>query len=349
MRLTIALLVLLCLVPTWAEDSEAILGRAMERLKAYKEIPDSQNGYIDLMALDLPEESDSEAFRQVYPRIRSAVLKPHFSPPQNWDSGSKLDIKYFKILQICEGLVSLAGHYEEVGEYEKALECYQIGITMGSRISGQGPVIYQLVSISVAEKALSPCLNLMGSGNLSAESCRNTIRFVDALPILESDFLRSSEMELAFLHNYKHTRESSPEEISKFEDVYFAVLPEIASLEPGKVAMPNYEPQSEEMRDYREVFRKGGIVWRSYLTRLSALKLVAAISAYRSEEGYPPEALADLTPPYVQKIPPNYLSPNGEFSYKREGTSFTLSTLSGFGDPIKAKDLQYYPRLSYTK
>lgn len=345
MRYAVLFLSFFLLGVAGAEEPARVLERAEERLQRFRQLSPNLNGYNDLVPLLADRDISVEALEYRYELIRGAVLKPHFAPPQNWDSDpDKLDGYYIRLLRVCDATIASGKKREQAGDLDGALQRYETGILLGARFSGQGPLVYQMVSVGVSKKALASYQELVSSGALSTAQCSRALGFLEKMPVEESDFLDSSEMELAFLHSSIRAGKGSEQDLGRFQKVYFDTRNEFSDLQPGKLPTTSVQPESEELRDYYDLFHSGAISWRSHLTRLSAVKIIAALRAYHSEEGEFPESLELLVPHYLERVPPSYLSPHGDFRYSpQREIGFRLDTLSEFGEPLGPEDLRYYP------
>lgn len=87
-----------------------------------------------------------------------------------------------------------------------------------------------------------------------------------------------------------------------------------------------YLPESDMLQDLLDLFRRNDC-WEE-ITRAErhAVRVVLALLAFKADTGAFPESLANLSPRYLDRLPPDPFAPDGMFRYRRTDTTpgFTL-------------------------
>ncbi|GEM_PF-2306917 len=319
-------------------------------------------------------EKDIRNFEQVVPKIEKSVDRKYYIFLSNGDFGIDFMVPNFLIMRSTAQSLAALGVYREMhNKPEEAVKCYLLAIKYGAKIGTNGCIITQMISVAIESIASNPLHTLIAKGNMTSRAYRNIIAELDSIPIEKDGFLAAMDEEYArtlnTLDDLENGRKSST-----------YILP--YNIPPKKIRIVierekrfymnmylKYRPcfqklcQPEELGlslsdDLKALNRKMAIICpilfpnfpraiaqkRLILTRISAMKIMAAIQAYKKDKGKYPSALRDLCPGYLKSMPPDYMSKDRSFTYASKGKTFSLTSQSATYSNLMLKDpFSYYP------
>jgi tetratricopeptide (TPR) repeat protein len=385
-----------------AAQGKAIYDRVEKRVKEQDATPPDSNGYKvleDAIGFDASDEAkapyralskyseiyhekgrdaaveamksgDIEAFLSIVPKLESAVEKPHFDWPSQWEDGPAALLPNFIILRSsAQGLCVLGLKYESQGEYDKAIDSYLLAAKIGAELTGKHQLIAHVVGVAIENIVEEFLGDLLGQGKLSAEQNRRVIKALSELDIQDDDLLNAADGEYSMFIQTLNMIESDELSTEDIGDVSLAEGIVLKMIVPGERAgmtevyllqRPDFENLTETVDMNQELEKRKTLILTRLLysdlarfihrgrqchTNLSALKLQAALGAYKAEKKEFPESLDALVPDYLEEVPKNYFTEDGKFVYAKTQDNYSLVTQSPDLEKVEIKgDLVHHPR-----
>ncbi len=300
-------------------------------------------------------------FSGVLPRLEHALSKPAFSYHQELDARSLLP-NFILIRQMARGLATLGFAEESEGHLDQAVHHYLLGLKWGDRCSGQGTLIFEMMAVAVEAIPAERLLSLETSHKLTAEQYRAIIRQVESTRFGPNSVAEALEAELVYSCRLL---ELSPKERGQAESALGVPAPQ-AYLDYEKANLCNYFaeaiPAVRRSRVTQPATPTGhlsllaSVLVPNYtraqqqmmanLTRLEAIRTIAALELYRIDHRAYPASLDLLVGPYLESKPIAYIAYDQQFVY-RPGFEFELSCNSPLkGASWKREDWKFYPFVS---
>jgi hypothetical protein len=310
--------------------------------------------------------------------IEKTVEKRFFYPPSKGDfSIGALVPNYIVMRAIAQGLAVNGIYLEMNGKPREAARNYLLAIRYGALIGTNGTLITQMISVAIEAIGSGPLLVELSKGSLKKDDYLHIIAALEALPIEKDNFLKAMDEEYARTlntlddmsagrGNFLNTGAIMPgqtlqpgrikfileREKKIYMNVHLRYRPCYETLTVPKDLGINIESDMKALRRKLSIispilipnFTRAILQKRMMLTRIAALKVVAALQAYKIDRGaYPPE-LKDLCPGYLKEVPQDYMSKDKCFIYALKGKSFTLSSRSDYYADLSMSDpLFFYP------
>lgn len=319
-------------------------------------------------------EKDIRSFAQVVPEIEKTVDKKIYFFPSNGDFGIDVLIPNFLTIRAIAMNLAALGVYKEMhNKPEEAVKCYLLSLKYGDKIGTHGYLITQMISIAIEAIGINPFHTLIAKGNMKSRDYRNIIAELDALPIEKDDFLHAMDEEYTRTLNTLDDLQNG--RIKSSQALPFNISPKNIKIviEREKRFYMNlyvkYRPchekliQPEEIGlnlndDLKALQKKMAVICpilfpnfpraiaqkRLIMTKISALKVMAALQAYKKDKGKYPSALNDLCPGYLKSLPEDYMSKDRSFTYTSKGKTFCLTSQSEFYGNLSMKNpFSFYP------
>jgi len=319
-------------------------------------------------------EQDIRSFSVKVPDIEKSTSMKYYIFPFNGDYGLDAQLPNFLVMRSTAQSLAALGVYEEMHKKpEEAAGHYLLAIRYGARIGSQGYLLPQMISIALETIGCAPLHCLIAKGNMKSGDYRKIIAELDALPTDRSDFLNSMDEE------YARTINSFEDMMSGRKggiQTYSVTIPP-QKIKPiierekrfymnmfiryrpcfDKICMPeelglNFEDDIKALNKKMSVlcstilsnFPRAIAQKKLIMTKLSAVKLMAAIQAYRADKGKYPASLEELCPGYLKSLPEDYMSKDMKFTYALKGKTFSLTSQSELYRYLSLKNpFSFYP------
>jgi hypothetical protein len=294
-------------------------------------------------------EKDIKNLIRVMPEIQKTVERKYYVIPCSGDfSLDYVMPNFLEMRAISQSLAALGVYREMQKRPEEAVKCYLLAIGYGARIGNSGGLLTQMISVALESIGISPLHNLLAKGKLKKEACLQIIAAIDALPLERDDFLNAMDEEyvrtlnsldamIAGKRSYLQPGNINPgklkfivkREKNIYMNMHLRYRPCYETLKvPSEMGInvdDDMKALSRKMSFICPVlipnFSRAIIQKRFTLTRISALKLMAALQSYRIDKGRYPASLNDLCPSYLRELPGDYMSTKGSFIYAAKGAS----------------------------
>ncbi|MBI3929429.1 MAG: hypothetical protein HY319_28040 [Armatimonadetes bacterium] len=371
-----------------------VLREVRDRLEAEKRIPDAVNGFAPLHPLlvsrqygqsveltlalsqymTTAEETEQKikaspheireaaaGFETFLPGFREAVARPEFSYVGTLGYGFDSRLPNFILMRrISQSLAVLGLLRESEGLPGEALSHYLLGLRWGTRMSGKGPLITEMIAVSQTAIVLEPLTRLLGRGVLSEQDYRRALDCLNSEVADPAAFGKSMDMEfflaMKFFDDLKAGEVDpgdmlGPEiigwmpgfyvehERAVYTNLYLRHRDDLYALRPAHQFMIDWEsyPLSGLLAALVPNHLRAQTQFEALLTRLEAARLLAAIGVYRHQHGRVPERLADLSK-LLGRPAVHYIERKASFEYELEGSDFRLWSRSGHWRKVGSKE-----------
>ncbi|MCA9790655.1 MAG: hypothetical protein KC910_02620, partial [Candidatus Eremiobacteraeota bacterium] len=301
-------------------------------------------------------------FEAVLPQIREAVARPEYSSMAVYGYGPEAPMPDLQTERgIVKGLVVLGLYRQSQGDLQGALDAYLLGLNFGTRESGAGVLVHEMVCVNNVNDVCGPLTGLANSGQLSPDQWRQLAAGLEACGLDPLHFGRAMDHEyLAVLRLFdQNTSDEFKGTVPAFllegeRTIYtnlffghrnsFYSLNSTASFEeararfPFSIVMPSLLPN----------IKRAQTGFCEALTRLEGLRTMAALEAFRQQRGHYPEQLEQLERPAFDYLAPrkkNRQAVSGPYpgqteperlgsddlptlAYERDGTDYHLASLN---------------------
>ncbi len=326
--------------------------------------------------------ADVRAYAPVVALAREATKRQVFAwPARMEDAGSRSLPDFIRLRALAQGLTVCGLEAWREGRLTEALDRFLVTARLGSQMSGQGPLLQEMIAVAVARMPMEPLTELLASGKLGAQDYRTALAGLERARFTPEGFGRAMDGEFAFgLSIFDGLRDRGVSVGVLGEDLLTPTLAVAVRLAPVRererrlytnfmlgqrryfldlMLASSAETSGNIGADMKEVERgllaplmvpnyyRARIQYRNLLSCLEANRLLAALQLYRSERGGWPPNLEALVPSYLPAVPRDYLSPDGRFRYRVQGRNMVLETrsplLKQFDYPDSARS--YHPYL----
>ncbi|MDQ7824894.1 MAG: hypothetical protein RDV48_18995 [Candidatus Eremiobacteraeota bacterium] len=297
-------------------------------------------------------------FSQVLPGIEKTLEKPSFIIPSRGDYGLNGPVSNYLALRALAQSLATYGLYQEMQKNpETAVKCYILDIQFGAKLAMSGNLITQMISVAIQAIGDVPLHCLLAGGGMKSSCYKDIIARLESLPAADGNFLDAMDEEYTrTINNFDYWMTGQTARAQQFPVNIRPEKLKIIILREKKLYMNlsiKYRPCFETLSmpadlglnltaDLAALQKKGAILCSIYypnvtralahkkfiLTRISALKILAALQAYKSDRGSYPPRLEDLCPGYLKEVPRDYMSKEGTFLYSLKDKSFTLASQS---------------------
>jgi len=302
-----------------------------------------------------------EKFLAVLPRLeRAFVERRYFIIPVQPDLGLQTPApNYVQLRNAVISLVVLGRYCELQGRPREAARYYLDGISVGSKLSRQGPLITAMIAVSLMHLGTEPFIHMMAKQHPDEKTCRELLARMRNLPISPNGFVEVMDEEYALVlqtfdlmlsgkvtgRGGNFPVNSLPtlpafmvrREIIQYQNWYLAWRPYFEQLKDP--AQDGLTVEKETRRFRRQLcffatvlipnISRAMAQYRFALTRLSALEVMLALEIFRADRGgkYPAD-LTQLVPQYLPRLPADYMNSQRTFFYQCRGDEYTLVSRS---------------------
>jgi len=317
---------------------------------------------------------DIRNFSPIVPEIEKSVSQKYYFFPSNGDYGLDAGVPNFLVIRAAAQSLAALGVNEEMHKKPaEAARYYILAIRYGAGIGSHGYLLTQMISIAIESIGCAPLHCLVAKGNMKSGDYRKIIAELDALPADTSDLLNSMDEEYARTINSLEDMMSGrkgalqtysinipPQKIKPIierEKRFYMNM--FIRYRPcfEKICMPeelglNFEDDTKALNKKMSIvcpiilsnFPRAIAQKKLIMTKLSAVKLLAAIQAYRKDKGKYPASLEDLCPGYLKSLPEDYMSKDRQFTYALKDKTFSLTSQSGLYNYLSQKNpFSFYP------
>lgn len=185
-------------------------------------------------------------------------------------------------------------------------------------------------------KTLESLTKVVRSGKLSATEQRGVIAGLQELLSSELELQNVLDTEyfvaVRRVESQKLDGEVQAKELEALAARFLAARPLFADPKAAELGFAT-KTESTTGKVANEWAEKGDFLpalarSRLAFTQLSAVKILAALEAYKKEKKTYPDKVEDLMPAYLSRIPTDWFSPEGRFVYTKSEKSFKLESVS---------------------
>lgn len=311
---------------------------------ALANLDENQKEELMLQALHTPEgQVARESFLSKLPLLERALEQPRFSCQQSLDPSARVP-NFILIRSIARGMMVLGLEEEHQGNLDQALRYDLMGLKWGDRWSGQGPLIFEMIAVACESYPVDNLLLLESRQQLEAGQYRAIIRQVEQSRFQPESLAEALEAEMVMGQNLlaqdsirRGTSEPVlglplPERYLRYEETnlcnfYLSVLPAARkNTLPMRFSRPRLSLMAGALVAAPERAQEQMLL---LLTRLEAIRTIAALKLYHLERGNYPQNLDELaTSGYLSHPVTAWVAPDHRFDYQVQGPDFRLSTRS---------------------
>ncbi len=322
------------------------------------------------------------AFNPVVALAQQAIRRPVFVWPARLEDGLNRSVPNFiRMRALGQGLMFCGLEAWREGRLAEALDSFLLVARFGRQMSGQGPLIQEMIAVAIAQMPMEALTELLASGKLGPQDYRTTLAGLEEVRFSPEGFGKAMEGEVAVgLSTFNGLREKGVSASTLGEDLHDLTRVVLLRLPPVRererrlytnfmldqrryfldlMLASSAERSGNIGADMEEVekgvlaplmvpnYYRARISYRNLLSCQEANRLLAALQLYRAERGGWPPNLEALVPTWLPAVPRDFMAPDGQFRYRVQGRDMVLETespfLKGFGHPENKRS--YHPYL----
>lgn len=289
-------------------------------------------------ALEGPEGEEGSAFRKDYELVARAATYRHIGARIKVPEQGPVTVPDSKaFVEACSALWLLPALEVHNSDVEDQLQSFRDYLHIARATSLDAATIeHYEQGIAFERRILDSLTQVIRSGKLNVLQLREVISGLQDLVGNESELqgVLDTEYFMAVrrLESQGLDKQTQTKEHDALAARFLAVRPLFADPKAAELGFTarNQEPTGKLAKEWAAKGDFLPALARSRLaaTQLSAVKILAALEAYKKDKKGYPDKVEEVSPAYLSRIPTDWFSPDGQFVYSKTEKGFTLESVS---------------------